>query len=181
MSLAPGPCGPASPVLSLGENGEKVAQHQKQKANLSLSVMAARNQKVVLSTLCLVRANTAARRPFPFLNAKTSGQDCASPAFWPGIPWKNEFPPECTTILWKAWARARARCGVNSMTSCCSDDGSKQMNQAIVVFFAPFRREVGVFSASNSGDSVSKLEYCVTSLMNEIKSSRHSSPLGGLL
>lgn len=68
------------------------------------------------------------------------GWVCATPAFWPGIPWKNEFPPQCTTMLWEARARVRACCDVNLMTSCCSDGRSKQLNKGIVVFSPLCRR-----------------------------------------
>ena len=41
-------------------------------------------------------------------------------------------------------AGARARCGVNSMTSCCSDGRPKQMNKGIVVFLLHFVGKAGV-------------------------------------
>lgn len=66
------------------------------------------------------------------------GRVYTTPAFWPGIPWKNEFPPQCTTMLREARARARACCDVNLMTSCCSDGRSKQLNKGIVVFSLHF-------------------------------------------
>lgn len=66
------------------------------------------------------------------------GRVYTTPAFWPGIPWKNEFPPQCTTMLREARARARACCDVNLMTSCCSDGRSKQLNKGIVVFMLHF-------------------------------------------
>lgn len=66
------------------------------------------------------------------------GRVYATPAFWPGILWKDEFPPECTTMLLEARARARACCDVNLMTSCCSDRRSKQPNKGIVVFLLHF-------------------------------------------
>lgn len=62
-----------------------------------------------------------------------------TPAFWPGIPWKNEFPPQCTTMLREARARVRACCDVNLMTSCCSDGRSKRLNKGIV--FSPLCRK----------------------------------------
>ncbi len=66
------------------------------------------------------------------------GRVYTTPAFWPGIPWKNEFPPQCTTMLREARARAHACCDVNLMTSCCSDGRSKQPNKGIVVFLLHF-------------------------------------------
>ena len=66
------------------------------------------------------------------------GRVYTTPAFWPDIPWKNEFPPQCTTMLREARARARACCDVNLMTSRCSDGRSKQPNKGIVVFLLHF-------------------------------------------
>lgn len=66
------------------------------------------------------------------------GRVYTTPAFWPGIPWKNKFPPECTTMLREARARACACCDVNLMTSCCSDGRFKQLNKGIVVFLLHF-------------------------------------------
>lgn len=71
------------------------------------------------------------------------GRVHASPAFWPGIRSKNEFPPQCTTMHREARARARACCDVNLMTSCCSDGRSKQLNKAIVVFLLHFVKTGG--------------------------------------
>lgn len=47
-------------------------------------------------------------------------------AFWPCIPWKDEFPPQCITMLQEAKARADACCDVNLMTSRCLDGTSKR-------------------------------------------------------
>lgn len=66
------------------------------------------------------------------------GRVYTTPAFWPGIPWINEFPPECTTMVGEARARACACCDVNLMTSRCSDGRFKQLNKGFVVFVLLF-------------------------------------------
>lgn len=76
--------------------------------------------------------------PISHRQERLLGRADATLAFWPGIPWKNEFPSECTTMLREARARARACCDVNLMMSCCSDGGSKQLNKGIVVFLLHF-------------------------------------------
>lgn len=153
------------PSCLRGGCGEKVAQHQKQKSK-SVSVLHGCQR---LKRLSFQRSASQGLTQWHGDCSHSStprllGRVYTAPAFWPGLPWKNEFPPQCTTMLREAGARARACCDVNLMTSCCSDGWSKQLNKGIVVFLLHFVGK-GPLRLSyrsllgNSGASVSTVEY----------------------
>lgn len=118
------------------EYHQKVARHQKTK---SKSVSVLHGCQGLKGCSYNWRTSTVARRLSPSLNAKAAGMSLCHPCFLTWYPLKNEFPPQCTTMMWEARARPSACCDVNLMTSCCSDGRSKQLNKGIVVvFFPPF-------------------------------------------
>lgn len=73
----------------VGGYGKKVAQSQQQKAHLFVSFTAARDSTVVFSTLGFARTDTAARWPFPFLNAKAAGTSLYQFCFLTWYPLKE--------------------------------------------------------------------------------------------
>lgn len=66
------------------------------------------------------RTVAVARRLWPSFNATAAGTSLRHPCFLTWYALKNGFPPQCTTMMWEAGARASACCDVNLMTSCCS-------------------------------------------------------------